>query len=182
MDPAGSRETVSRAAPPGDEISMLSASQFGPLLASAASGPEIDINPAFVAVQFVLFALLLVVMKPLLFDPLLKVFEAREARTDGARADAREMQEQAGELLVRYRDELAKVNRVASEEREKLRADAARTEAKVLAEAREVSNKIVEEGRARIAAEMLTLRSDFAARSPALARDVASAVLGREVK
>src|SRR5688572_28033314 len=64
------------------------------VLASAASGGSavpLDIDLTF-TLQMLLFAVLIVVLKPLLFDPALKIFEERERRTDGARAEAREMQ------------------------------------------------------------------------------------------
>ena len=57
-------------------------------------------------------------LKPLLFDPVLKVFSLREERTEGARATARELQEKAGELLQKYEKELERVHQVAAEERE----------------------------------------------------------------
>src|SRR3954453_8637843 len=52
--------------------------------------------------QMLVFASLIVVLRPLLFDPVLRVFEERERRTDGARDSARAMQEEAGALLSRY--------------------------------------------------------------------------------
>jgi F-type H+-transporting ATPase subunit b len=53
----------------------------------------IDFDLTFV-LQMLLFAALIVVLRPLLFDPVLRVFEEREKRTDGARQSARQMQEE----------------------------------------------------------------------------------------
>src|SRR5690349_22188046 len=105
-----------------------------------------DFDLTFV-LQMVVFATLIVVLKPLLFEPVLRVFEERERRTEGARAQARSMQEQAGELLSRYESELAKVHEVARQERERVRAETARTEAELMARARDAANQIVERGR-----------------------------------
>jgi F-type H+-transporting ATPase subunit b len=139
-----------------------------------------DFDLTFV-LMMVVFATLIVVLKPLLFEPVLRVFEERERRTDGARDAARSMQEQAGELLSRYEKELAKVHEVARQERDRMRADAAKVEAEVMAQARDTANRILEEGRARIARESRQIEFALGRESERLARNVAEAVLGRSL-
>jgi F-type H+-transporting ATPase subunit b len=129
----------------------------------------------------IVFATLIVILKPLLFDPVLGLFQERERRTDGARAEARQMQEKAGELLREYEREMEKVQRVAGEERDKMRAETARLEAREIHEARAIAAKIVEEGRQRIAEEVHEIKFDLGRDSERLARDIAARVLGREV-
>jgi F-type H+-transporting ATPase subunit b len=161
----------------------LSASH-GPLtgasLLGAAGAVNIDFDLTFVA-QMVVFALLIVVLKPLVFDPVLKLFEEREKRTDGAKADAREMQEKAGALLRKYEHELEKVHAVAAEERDRIRAETAKLEAEQMHEARTIAAKIVDEGRTRIDKEVQAVRFQLGQSSERLARDIATRVLGREV-
>src|SRR5688572_9622419 len=99
----------------------------------ASGGVNVDFDLTFLA-QFVLFTLFILVIKPLLFDPMLRVFEERERRTEGAKKKARAMDEQAGELLARYEAELDKVRREANTERDRLRAETARIEAQIMAE------------------------------------------------
>ncbi|MCC6215864.1 MAG: ATP synthase F0 subunit B [Polyangiaceae bacterium] len=147
---------------------------------AGGGGVTIDFDKSLF-VQLALFTALLVVMKPLLVDPMLRIFEAREKRTDGERASAREMEEKAGELLKRYETELGEVRRVAAEERERTRAELAKLEAEMLAEAHQAVGRIVEEGRAAMRREAERARSQLAEQSPALVREVASTVLGREV-
>src|SRR5689334_18592955 len=104
------------------ELSASAASQALSVAESVMNGGGVTIDlDRTVIVQAVLFAMLIVVLKPLLFDPVLKVFAAREARTEGTRQKARELQEQAGELLRKYEKELERVHRVAAEERDRLR-------------------------------------------------------------
>jgi F-type H+-transporting ATPase subunit b len=146
-----------------------------------AGGVSIDIDKTFVA-QAVIFALLVVILKPLLFDPVLKVFEEREKRTEGARAEARVMQEKAGALLRKYEKELEKVNQVAAEERERLRAETAKLEGEILGEARDVALKVVEEGRGKIRSEVSKIRFELGRQSEQLSRDMAERILGREVR
>jgi F-type H+-transporting ATPase subunit b len=149
-------------------------------LLGAAGAVNIDFDLTFIA-QMVVFALLMVVLKPLVFDPVLKLFEEREKRTDGAKADAREMQEKAGALLRKYETELEKVHQVAAQERDRIRAETARLEADQMHQARAVASKIIEDGRTRIQKESQAVKFELGQSSERLARDIASRVLGREV-
>lgn len=148
---------------------------------SASSGAvNLDFDLSFLA-QMAAFAVFVGLMKPLLFDPMMKLFEEREKRTDGARAAARSADDQAADIVQTYEAALEKVRRAASEEREKLRAEGAKLEAEILEEARAEVAGIVESGKARIAAEASTVRAELFARADEIARDVASRVAGREV-
>lgn len=139
-----------------------------------------DFDLTFV-LQMVVFATLIVVLKPLLFEPVLRIFQEREQRTEGARDSARAMQEEAGELLSRYEKELAKVHDVARQERDRVRAEAAKVEAEVMAQARETANHILDEGRKRLDDERRQLQFALGRESERLARNVAEAVLGRSL-
>jgi F-type H+-transporting ATPase subunit b len=153
------------------------------VLASAASGGSavpLDIDLTF-TLQMLLFVVLIVVLKPLLFDPALRIFEERERRTDGARAEAREMQKRAGELLQKYELELANVGRAAAEERDKMRAETTRLENEIINQARDATAKILAEGRAEIAAQVAKIRMDLGRESERLAHQLAARALGREV-
>jgi F-type H+-transporting ATPase subunit b len=164
----------------------MSQLHLGDACASVASSAlssgavNLDFDLSFL-VQMACFAVLIVVLRPLLFDPLLQLFEERERRTDGARLLARKMDEEAGEMLQRYESELEKVRRAASEERERVRAEAQRLEAKILAEARAEAAKIADEGRARIAKEAAATRAELATQAQGIAGAIAARVLGREI-
>ncbi len=151
------------------------------LAVPAGAGISIDLDLTF-TLQMLLFAALIVVLKPLLFDPVLRIFEEREQRTDGAKATAREMQQRAGELLQRYEAELVKVGKAAAEERERMRAETARLEAEILAEARAAAAHILEQGRQEIGQQVERIRFDLGRQSERLARDMAARALGREVQ
>jgi F-type H+-transporting ATPase subunit b len=145
-----------------------------------ANAIELRVDAVFIA-QFVLFGLFISLLKPLLFDPLLRVFEEREKRTDGAKAEAREMDAEAGELFKRYEAELARVRREAGVERDRLRAETAKLEAKIMSEARTETAQIIDEGKARIASEVAELRRQLQVEQPKLAAQIASRILDREV-
>src|SRR5689334_1726485 len=110
--------TVSSSLFVSSSLSPICSKAMTPMLAFAASGGGVDIDfDLSVVVQMVVFSLLIVILKPLLFDPVLKIFEEREKRTEGAKAEARSMQEKAGDLLSRYEHELERVHQVAGAER-----------------------------------------------------------------
>jgi F-type H+-transporting ATPase subunit b len=172
---AGAVQVFSIAASIIPGVSLSSALGSLPL----AAGPSVDFDLT-VMVQAFLFLALAMVLKPLLFDPLLRVFEERELRTDGARAEARELEERAGELLQRYQREHERVSRAASEERERIRSETSKLEAQILSEARDRATRLVDDGRLAIAGEVTALRQDLEQQSAKLAKEVARAVLGRE--
>jgi len=145
-----------------------------------AGGVPLDFDRT-VLLQIVLFAVLIVVLKPLLFDPVLKVFALREERTEGARATARELQEKAGELLQRYEKELERVKQVAADERDLLRAETSKLETEILNEAREATARIVEEGRRKIESEVNSIRLAVGAESEKVAQMIVDRVVGQGV-
>jgi len=148
--------------------------------ASSGGGVNLDFDLTFL-IQMVAFAALIIILKPLLFEPLMKLFEERERRTEGAKVVARKMDEKAGDLLQRYEAELEAVRRAASEEREKLRAEGQRLEAQILAEGRAEVAKLIEQGRAKLDVDRRALRTELSTKTGEIARDIASRVLGREV-
>jgi F-type H+-transporting ATPase subunit b len=166
-------ELVAEAAP---AISTLN-----PLVAlSPAAGPTVDFDTT-VLFQAMLFLILMLALRPLLFDPLLRVFEEREKRTDGVRSEARALEEHAAELLAKYEKEHDRVVHVLGDERDRMRTETTQLESQILGEARIRATHVVDEGRASVAHEAAALRAEFARRSGGLAKELATAVLGREV-
>lgn len=145
-----------------------------------ASAISVDFDLTFLA-QFLLFTAFITLLKPLLFDPLLRVFEERERRTEGAKAEAAEMDAEAGRLQGEYEAAREKVRKEAEVEREKLRAATAKLEGQIMAEARAETAKILETGKARIATEVAGLRKEIERVKPELASQIASRILDREV-
>jgi F-type H+-transporting ATPase subunit b len=146
----------------------------------ASGGVEMDVDRTMLF-QSAIFVLLIVVLSPLLFKPVLRLFEERERRTEGARSDARVMQDKAEKLLEKYEAKLEEVRRVATIERERLRAETLQLESRILGEARDATAKFVTEGRAQLERETAKIRAEMNAQRQAIAREIGSKVLGREV-
>ena len=158
--------------------SASAASGLDGVTTAMAGGVPLDFDRT-VLLQIVVFAVLIVVLKPLLFDPVLKVFSLREERTEGAKATARELQEKAGELLQRYEKELVRVQEVAANERDLLRSETAKLEAEILREARDVTSRIVEDGRRKIETEVNAIRIAVGAESEKVAQMIVDRVVGQ---
>jgi F-type H+-transporting ATPase subunit b len=156
-------------------------SELFPISLLASGGASVDLDATFVA-QFVMFACFVVVMKPLLFDPLIRVFEERDRRTAGAIAQARELGLRADELKQEVERGLQSVRREAAQHRDRLRAEAAEREAAMLAAARVAAAKTVDQGKAKVGAEIDRIRRELETDRQKLAAEVASRVLGREVR
>jgi F-type H+-transporting ATPase subunit b len=148
-----------------------------------ASGADVNVDVDFsFLVQLLLFGAFIVFLKPIVFDPMLRLFEERERRTEGVRQRAREMDAKAAAFFQKYEGAMEEVRREAAKDRERLRADTAKLEAKILEEAKVESERILEDGRRTIAAEVERLRKELDAARPALAAQIASKLLGREVQ
>lgn len=152
-----------------------------PLLNAAGSAVEVDINPSLVLMQLGVVTVLMFVLKPLLFDPLLKLFEARENLVEGTLRKARELDEKAANLKLKVDGKINDAKKVAAEERDKVKAEAQRQDAAELARTRAEVASILDEGRRNLALESAALDAALRGDVTATSRDVASRVLGREV-
>ena len=167
--------------PPPDDSLDADADRAPVLAFATGGGVRIDFDLTTVLAQMVLFCTLMLVLKPLLFDPVMRVLEERERRTDGTRAEARRLQEEAGELLQEYEQALDRVREVASQERDRLRTETSQLEGEILATAHANAARVVAEGRQRIQQELTWLQSELERESERIASHMAASVLGREV-
>ncbi len=159
----------------GEALRSSIADAFG-----ASGGVTVDLDPTFVG-QIVLFLLLFLVLRPLLFQPMLKLFEEREKRIDGAKNEARALFAEADAMMGRYEEELVAVRRTAGEERDKLRVEGQRKEQAILAKVRGETNATIEEGRAAIGKDADAIRKELGQTASVIAREMATRVLGRQV-
>jgi F-type H+-transporting ATPase subunit b len=146
----------------------------------ASGAVTLDLSLAVVG-QLVLFAFFVLVSKPLLFDPLLRVFEAREERTAGAIERARRMDEQAIVLKQEYEERIERVRRQAAVDRERIRGELKKREAELMAAARANATAALTEGLSTIEREGAEIRRALDVERQALATEIASRVLGRAV-
>src|SRR5580693_9397083 len=101
------------------------------LLSSAAEAVSVDLD-ATALVMVAILVVLWIILKPLLSDPLLKLFEQRERRTEGAKLLARKIDEKSASALATYEAEMQKGRVAANADREQVRAEGLKREAEIL--------------------------------------------------
>ena len=151
-----------------------------PIVSLAGGHPLIDID-ATVLVQFVLFLVLFVIANRFLFQPYLKLRERRREGIEGARAEADRMTAQADAKLAEYEKQLAVARDRANEQGRKVRLEAAAHEREVTDKARAAAQKAIDEAQATMRKETEAARAQLMPQADALARSIASKLLGREV-
>ncbi len=159
-------------------VSVMDASKN--ILATSGGGVDVDFDVTML-VQVVFFLVLLAVLKPMLFDPMLKLFEERERRIEGAKIKARKIDEESAGALTKYEAAMQKARSSANLERDKLRAEGAKIENEILARVRASTAATLAEGRSRILDQVTAARASLKGDVALLAKDVAARVLGREV-
>ncbi len=113
------------------------------------------------------------------FRPLERVLAERSARTEGARRAAETSQAAAQEKLRAYHDASKKARTAIYTEQETARRSLLEERAALLRDTRNRSNDEVRAAKAKISAEVATARAELEKSSPALAGEIARAILER---
>ncbi len=106
-------------------------------------------------VEFVIIAVLFLVLSKVYFEPFLKLFEVRHKRTISDREAAEQLMQQAQNKLEEYKRLLSEERLAARKTYEEALTQAKKQEAIVLAEAREEAKKITQD-----AADSVNLQRD----------------------
>lgn len=157
-------------------VSVLSDSSS----ALVEGGVTVDLD-ASLFVQLGLFLILLLVLKPTLFDPMMRLFEEREKRIEGTRHKASKEDERSAKALAKYEGLLAEARLVGSRERDQLRTEGLKREAELMNQVRSEVASTLDQGRSAIAQEADAARRALRGDAAAIARQMATRVLGREV-
>jgi F-type H+-transporting ATPase subunit b len=161
---------------------MFLTSSLATTLATAApkGGVTVDVD-ATALWPVVILIVLVLALRPLLFNPMLRLFEERERRIEGAKLAARKMDEASAGALTKYETEMKKARTAGNVEKEQLRAEGLKAENEIVGKVREATGKKMAEGRKEILESAEKARLQLKSEGPALARAMASRVLGREV-
>jgi F-type H+-transporting ATPase subunit b len=157
-------------------------SHFGFAQSAARREGAIDVDiDLTMFVQVGLFVVLLLVLKPLLFDPMLKLFEERERRIEGARAEGLKLDRASAEAQGKYEAAMQKARASAGAERDKLRAEGVKVEQEILAQVRAETGQSMEVGRRALLTQVEGTRRELQGSAAELGASLASRVLGRTV-
>lgn len=159
---------------------VVSTSFTGSVIAAVEGGVTVDLDLSLF-VQLGFFLVLLLVLKPALFDPMMRLFEEREKRIEGTRHKATKVDEKSAKALAKAQAIVAKGRDAGAAERDALRAEGTKREAEMMNQVRAEAAATLERGRAQIGVEAKAARTQLATDVTSLGRDMASRVLGREV-
>jgi F-type H+-transporting ATPase subunit b len=151
-----------------------------PVVSIASGHPLIDIDLTAV-VQFVLFLFTYFVANKLLFQPYLALRARRKAGIEGAREEADRMTATADAKLADYEKSLAIARDRANEEGRKVRLEAVNHEREVTDQAKTTAQKSIDEALAKMRTETEAASKELMPKADAIARSIASKLLGREV-
>lgn len=154
---------------------LLSASTF-----ASEALPVVDIDNT-IFIQGAIFLVLIVVLKPLLFDPWLAARDRRSQRIGGAFEEAALLREQAAEKSAEYDARLRRAKDEAMSLRSDRRKAAEGEEAQLVAAARREASESLDATKTKISSDIEQARSELQSRVDSLATDVTKQVLGRAV-
>jgi F-type H+-transporting ATPase subunit b len=151
--------------------------------ASHAAGQAVVVDfDATALVQIFFFIVLLFILKPVLFEPMLKLFEEREKRILGAKLQARKLDEGSAGALSKYEAEMQRARTAGNAERDRLRADGVKIEAEILGKTRAATTQALEQGRKQLGEQVAGARATLRGDATSLANDLVGRVLGRQVQ
>jgi F-type H+-transporting ATPase subunit b len=146
-----------------------------------SEGSIIDLDGT-IWLQLGLFTVAFLVFRPLIFRPMVALFEAREQAIEGSKLEALRLQDEASAEGEEFDVQMRRLRLQAGEERDRLRAEGKRLERTVMDRVREETDKQLSEADAKLKAEAAKLRTEIDQSVPALAKQIASKMLNREVQ
>jgi F-type H+-transporting ATPase subunit b len=157
---------------------MLSSFALGVLL---SGGSVIDLD-ASIFIQMGIFFVAFFILKALVFNPTMQLFDAREQAIDGAKAEAKRMQDEAVAKREHFEGELRRVSAAANEERETARLEAQKLARQLMEQARSQALATQKAAKDRLDSQAAEVRKNALAQVPAIARELTSKLLGRSVQ
>ena len=144
----------------------------------AGGGSPIDLDGSFFAQLAIFFAAFLI-LKQLVFRPVMALFDAREAAMEGAKADAEKIEGQSDETRDHLEAKLQEVRLAAGADRDRLRSEAQALARKLGDSARRESVATMEAARQRLGQEAEQARTRSLAQVPQIANRIADQLLGK---
>jgi F-type H+-transporting ATPase subunit b len=122
------------------------------------------------------------ILTQILFKPFLGVLQERRTRIEGAEKRAKDLQQQAEELIERYREAIAAGQAQGAGIRDEIRKTSLAEETEIQQKAMDQANRLIQEVKARIAEEARAVRTDLRLQAQNLSREITEKILGRSVQ
>ena len=145
-----------------------------------AAGASLEIFPdGRIFYLIVLFVLLVFPVNKLLFHPIFRVLDERDARIEGARKRAAQIGAEAEATLGRYRSAVRSAREEAESDRKQVLEEARREQAELTGSVRSEAEAEINRAREEVAGALDDARSRLREQAQELAREAATRVLGR---
>jgi F-type H+-transporting ATPase subunit b len=128
-----------------------------------------------------IFVLLVFPVNKLLFHPVFRVLDERDARIEGARKRAEEVGAQAEATLERYRSAVRSARESVESDRKAVLEQARREQAQLTGGVRSEAEATMSRARDEVARALGEARSQLREQAQVLAREAAARVLGRSL-
>jgi len=132
--------------------------------------------------QLVIVLGLMGILTQLVFNPFMTVLEERRNRIDDAEEKAKNLQQQADELIERYREALAAAQAQGANIRDEIRKISLSEEMTILQKAMDDANRVIQEVKKKIAEDAQAARADLRYQAQNLSRAITEKILGRSVQ
>jgi len=132
-------------------------------------------------IQLVIVLSLMAILTQILFKPFLSVLQERRNRIEGAEKRAKDLQQQAEELIERYREAIASGQAQGAGIRDEIRKTSLAEETEILQKAMDEANRLIQEVKTRISEEARAARVDLRLQAHNLSREITEKILGRSV-
>jgi F-type H+-transporting ATPase subunit b len=148
-----------------------------------AAGESLEIFPdERIFYLIVLFVLLVFPVNKLLFHPIFRVLDERDARIEGARKRADQIGAEAEATLDRYRSAVRSAREDAEGERKEVLEQARREQAQLTGSVRSEAEATINRAREEVTGALDEARSQLRQQAEELAREAATRVLGRSLQ
>lgn len=131
--------------------------------------------------QIVLFLVLWVILSKVLFRPYLNLLEERERKTTGARHDSADLERQGERLRAQYEERIAQAHAAGTAAKAAIVQEARQRREQVIGQARQEAAATLAGVRREIESQMAQERRIVAGGVAAVAQQMASKILGRNV-
>jgi F-type H+-transporting ATPase subunit b len=133
-------------------------------------------------IQLIIVLSLMGILTQILFKPFLRVLQERRNRIEEAEKKAKDLQQEAEELIERYREAFAAGQAQGAGIRDEIRKTSLAEETEILQKAMDQANRLIQEVKARIAEEARAARTELRLQAQNLSREIAEKILGRSVQ
>jgi F-type H+-transporting ATPase subunit b len=131
--------------------------------------------------QIVLFLVLWIVLRKVLFQPYLKLLEERERKTTGAQHDSIDLEHEGARLRAQYEEKIAQAQAAGYRAKETFLQQARREREATLTRARDEAMTMLEGVRREVESQIRRERQLAMAEARSVAQEMVRKVLGRNV-